>query len=220
MSDFEKVNPQVIGDRQRPWRAMFRVECTGGNVEDAVEAPATYQPDRFIYAEGDSWFDKFTPLPTRGTNLLDAIRLPYMSVVVDVSKIGSEASEMVSGQQGRQTKAIFDLLEFDAILLSAGGNDLKNLFVETFAERAAKKGDAAWTDEELKRFATPETYSGFFVTICGHIETFIKMRDSGKCTGPKKPPILIHGYDYLQPRNAAAVIFYGTCSDGDLGCNR
>src|SRR5690349_15369500 len=121
MNHFVQASQQALRDPARPWRAMFRVECTGGNVSDAIEAQGTYMPERMIYAEGDSWFDKFTPIPTSGTNLLDAIRLPFVSVVVDVSKIGSEAREMVTGQQARQTRAMFDLLSFDAILLSAGG---------------------------------------------------------------------------------------------------
>lgn len=209
MTTTVQVNPEVARNPARPWRAMFRVECTGGSVSEAIAGCARYMPEKTIYAEGDSWFDKFTPIPTSGTNLLDAIRLPFVSVVVDVSKIGSEASEMASGQQARQTRAMFNVLKFDAILLSAGGNDLKNLFADLFEGRAAQGGDKPWTQQEVDEASRPARYTDFFDKICGHITTFVRLRDAGKRTG-KDVPIFLHGYDYLQPRNAGATVLAGT----------
>ena len=55
-----------------------------------------------------------------GTNLLEAIQTPFFTGVVDASHIGDEVRDMVRGHQGKQTVVLFDMFDFNAILLSAG----------------------------------------------------------------------------------------------------
>ncbi len=194
------------------WRAMFRIDTTGGNVLDVVRAIDGASFERLVYAEGDSWFDKFTPIPRTGTNLLDAIRTPFAAAVVDVSHIGSEVREMVNGRQARQTKAMFDTFDFDAIALSAGGNDLKNVFAELFASRALLDNGlpAPWSEDDLARLSRPASYAEFFGEVVGHIRSFVALRDASRRQRVRSAPILLHGYDYLQPRPAGAEIFAGS----------
>lgn len=192
------------------WRGMIRVECRGGNPEDVSSAQRHYLPERLVYAEGDSWFDKFTPIPWTKTNLLAAIKLPFLAVVADVSHIGDETEDMVRGQQARQTRAMFDLHKFDAILLSAGGNDLKNLFADMFEQRAAERGSASWSAAELDDLANPRHYEQHLKQVKENIQAFIAMRDNGKSTRNPKPPLFVHSYDYLQPRPAGAMVFAGS----------
>src|SRR5690242_18144293 len=71
------VKPQLLSDRSKGWRGMVRIEATGSNVADVAEAERHYVPQKLIYAEGDTWFKKFSPLPLSSMNLLDAIRVPF-----------------------------------------------------------------------------------------------------------------------------------------------
>jgi hypothetical protein len=208
MGHAQAISRELLQDRHGGWRGMVRIESVGGDVNDVIAAERMYLPERLVYAEGDSWFDKFTPVPATGTNLLDAIRTPFFTAVVDAARIGDEANEMVAGSQGRQTRAMFDMFVFDAILLSAGGNDLKNLFAERFRQRALAQGDAPWSKAELDQLADPASYKDDFNGVIASIVKFIGLRDAGRKT--RHTPILVNGYDYLQPRPAGAVIFSGT----------
>lgn len=207
---FPDFNSKVsLSGQQGPrvWRGMIRAEARGGNPEDITKAIQLYLPEKLVFAEGDSWFDKFTPIPATGTNLLSAIRTPYLTVVADVSHIGDETEDMVRGQQARQTRAIFNLHKFDAILLSAGGNDLKNLFTEYFEQNAAARGTGAWSADEVADLANPAKYGAALEQVASNIRSFISMRDHGKKTGNPRTPLFLHTYDYFQPRPAGAMIF-------------
>jgi len=203
------VHPAVLADPSRGWRRMIRIETVSGDVGEVIKATNDFLPERLIYAEGDSWFDKFTPIPSTGTNLLDAIRTPFLTAVVDVAHIGDEVRDMVRGHQARQTRAMFKLFSFESILLSAGGNDLKNAFADLFAAKAlANEGFASpFQPQDLDRLATPGSYTEFFDEVVGNIGRFVDLRDSASDAVTRAAPIFVHGYDYLQPRPAMAQIF-------------
>ena len=204
------VNPAVLNSKSKPWRSMLRIDTVGADVNVVQKAWADFHPEKLVYAEGDSWFDKFTPIPVTGTNLLETIRTPFFTAVVDVAHIGDEAKDMVRGWQERQTKAMFDIIDFDAILLSAGGNDLKNIFADLLQSKGPSVGGGAkaWTKQDLQNLASATTYAGYFDRIVEDIKRFVALRDGSKRC--KNIPLLIHGYDYFQPRPASAEIFKGT----------
>jgi hypothetical protein len=206
------VKAAFLDRRDSAWRSMTRIDSTDGSVAYVSNQLSNLMPQKLIYAEGDSWFDKFTPIPSAGTNLLDEIRLPFHSAVVDVSHIGDEVRSMVEGVQARQTRAMFKIFDFDAILLSAGGNDLKNIFSELFAAKARldKGFTSPWQPEDLDRLSRPNTYQAFFKEVIRNIGRFIDMRDHAENLKTRNAPIFVHGYDYFQPRPAAAAIFIGT----------
>ena len=206
------VNPQLLADSKGRWRRMMRIESVGANVSDVIKATSELLPERLVYAEGDSWFDKFTPIPMSGTNLLAAIRTPFLTAVVDVAHIGDEARDMVSGHQARQTRAMFNLFDFDAILLSAGGNDLKNVFTDMFASKAlANEGiSSTFQPKDLDKLSTPSTFKEFFAEVMRNIGRFVDLRSAARREITRAAPILVHGYDYLQPRPAGADIFVGS----------
>lgn len=191
---------------------MIRIDTVGGDVSEVIKATNDFLPQRLVYAEGDSWFDKFTPIPMSGTNLLDAIRTPFLTAVVDVAHIGEEVRDMVRGHQARQTRAMFKLFNFNAILLSAGGNDLKNVFADLFAAKAlANEGfRSPFQAQDLERLATPASYTEFFGEVIRNIGRFVDLRDSADNAGTRAAPIFVHGYDYCQPRPAMAQIFAGS----------
>jgi hypothetical protein len=207
------VRAELLADRRSGWRRMLRIEAVDASVRTVSDAVSELLPDRLVYAEGDSWFDKFTPIPLSGTNLLDAIRTPFHAAVVDVAHIGDEAHEMVQGRQALNTVAMFRLHDFHAILLSAGGNDLKNVFADLFAAKAlARQGLAVgrWTTAELDRVPQPRTYSAFFAGVIDSMRSFVALRDASPRAQTRGAPILLHGYDYFQPRPAGAQVFAGT----------
>jgi hypothetical protein len=192
------------------WQPLHRIEDTGGDLQVVQAALAQSGFERLLYAEGDSWFDKFTPIPMAGANLLDAVRSPFVAGVVDASHIGDEAREMVSGRQARQTKAMFDVFDFDLILLSAGGNDLKNVFSDLFTSRvlAAQGVKTAWSAHELAR--APADHSAVFDGVIASIGRFIGLRDAARRDRTRAAPIVLHGYDHLQPRPAPATLLAGS----------
>lgn len=185
------------------WRRMFRVEARSGVVSDVSAQLDAIQPECVVYAEGDSWFDKFTPFGERGTNLLDALRVPKLTAVVDVAHIGDLIEEMVSGGQSRQTATLLDFFDFDAILLSAGGNDLRGLFARAFAE--APRG---WTLRKVRELVDPALHGLELAPIVADLEKFVRLRDRSRRNADT--PIFLHGYEYLQPRPAGAEIFRGS----------
>ena len=193
------------------WRRMLRIDTLGGDTTIVIQALTQLQPERLVYAEGDSWFDKFTPLPLTGTNLLEEIKTPFLTAVVDVAHIGDEVRSMVTGWQAQQTKAMFDLFEFDAILLSAGGNDLKNRFVEMVDGKVSSGGvRSVASAAEIARLATPASHREFLAGVMSNISRFVALRTNAHKAKTRKAPIFVHGYDYLQPRPAGAIVFGGT----------
>lgn len=209
--DKDTALPVHPGEMQ-DWIPLHRIENTGGDVGVVSRAIQTYPFQKLLYAEGDSWFDKFTPLPTTGTNLLEAIRLPVFAGVVDVSHIGDVSSDMVRGWQRRQTRAMFKLFDFDAILLSAGGNDLKNLFASLYdevVERQEQGGPVNLTAEK-QTLAQGQVEDKYFDQVLSNIAAFIALRDAAKSDRTRRAPLVLHGYDYLQPRPAPATLFAGT----------
>ena len=206
------VNPALLADPARGWRKMLRIDTVGGDVFEVIKATNDFLPQRLVYAEGDSWFDKFTPIPSPGTNLLDAIRTPFLTAVVDVAHIGDEVRDMVRGHQAQQTQAMFKLFSFQAILLSAGGNDLKNIFADLFATQAlVNEGvTSAFQPKDLDRLANPASYTEFFADVVQNIGRFVDLRNSARDAVTRAAPIFVHGYDYLQPRPAGAQIFAGS----------
>jgi hypothetical protein len=163
-----------------PWRGLFRVEANSGLVSDVSRGLEAIQPERAVYAEGDSWFDKFTPIGVRGTNLLDALRAPFLTAVVDVAHIGDEIHEMVSGRQERQTRTLMRFFRFDAILLSAGGNDLRALFEREFVERTRP-----WTKPEVMELVHRSRHRDFFLPVIQDIGRFFDLRDDSRSTAAR-----------------------------------
>lgn len=187
------------------WRRMIRFDSVSADWSYFSAEDDAHRPEKRVLAEGDSWFDKFTPIPISGANLLDAIRTPWHTAVFDVSKIGDTSSDMVSGWQARQTRTLLNLFEFDLILLSAGGNDLKNLY----AEKLDALDEGGLSPAEITSLVDPATYAAEFATVIEHIRSFVAMRDAAGRATNRRVPILINGYDYFQPRPARAPLFDG-----------
>jgi hypothetical protein len=189
------------------WRPTYRIDSVGGDVHEINKAVQELHFEKLIFAEGDSWFDKFTPITKSGTNLLDALRLPYYTGVVDVAHIGDISSDMVAGHQREQTETIFKLHGFDAIIFSGGGNDLKNLFAELYRGNVNPKLKHPAVANTGKYVAPDDDQ--FFDDVIDNIKAFVALRDASPQIKTRSAPIFVNGYDYLQPRPVKGAIFGG-----------
>ncbi|MEN9893568.1 MAG: hypothetical protein RLY78_3863 [Pseudomonadota bacterium] len=209
----KKAPAPVNTDQMAHWKPLHRIENMGASVQITANELHGLPYSRLLYAEGDSWFDKFTPLPKSGTNLIEALRLPEFSVVVDASHIGETADKLVKGWQRRQTQAQFDLFGFDAILLSIGGNDLIDLFEEIYLKQAEAQAGQMLRPDDLQKvhaLIRGEVITPFFDQVIANIKHFVGQRDRAKNAKTSKAPLILHGYDWMQPRPAKSIILAGT----------
>lgn len=188
------------------WRALQRIESLAGIVADSVGEAHSEPLERMIYAEGDSWFDR------AGANLLDALRTPFCAAVVDFSHIGDQVRDLVSGHAARQTCAMFELFEFDAILLSAGGNDLRSTFSILYEEMARRRAGVApsFPSAEVEWLAEPASLTHLVADVVQNVGRFVDLRNASRNRRTRAAPIFVHGYDYLQPRPAGDTLYAGS----------
>jgi len=170
--------------------------------------------ERVLLCEGDSWFDIYTPAPLHEPNLLDALRTPRRTLLVDISHIGDTAKQMATDPQAAGTLTLLNEFKFDALLLSAGGNDLKDAFKEAFTQMIVHaKLKSAPSARVQTTTARPAAADDLFREVVGYIVTWIGLRQRSKLN--HDAPVVLHGYDYLQPRPACARLFLnGPCGAG------
>jgi lysophospholipase L1-like esterase len=149
----------------------------------AQNAPAAFD-DPLILAEGDSWFNKFYPT---GDNLLDQLDLPRGSRIIDHSWSGDKADDMFGAARLEPIAQYLDLAEYDAILLSAGGNDI----ISQIGNLLDGNGNAAALDAEKVADA--------FQKIETLLRAFCYSRNG---TRNAETRIFIHAYDFVTPRDA------------------
>ena len=161
--------------------------------------------ERVLLCEGDSWFDIYTPWPLVQPNLLDALRTPRKALLVDISHVGDTAKEMATDPQAAHTLTLLNEFKFDALLLSAGGNDLKNAFNEAFIQSIIHtRANTEMPREVALMTTTPSKADSIFEDVVGYIVQWIALRQKSKLN--KHTPVVLHGYDYIQPRPAFARI--------------
>jgi hypothetical protein len=159
--------------------------------------------ERVVLCEGDSWFDIFTPWPLHEPNLLDALRTPRAALLVDISHVGDTAKDMATDPQAANTLNLLNEFKFDALLLSAGGNDLKNAFKEAFIAAIVHVKAKSRVPKDLKAMTSRPARAGpIFEEVVGYIVQWIGLRQKSRLN--KDTPVVLHGYDYLQPRPAPA----------------
>jgi len=173
------------------------------NVVTLAQKLAEGSYERVLLCEGDSWFDIYTPWPLHEPNLLDALRTPRKALMVDISHIGDTAKEMATDPQAANTLTLLNEFKFDALLLSAGGNDLKNAFKEAFIQAIVHTKAKTMMPKDIALMTSaPSRADTIFEEVVGYIVLWIGLRRKSKLN--KDTPVVLHGYDYLQPRPAPA----------------
>lgn len=183
-------------------RKPIRIELTDASLSGLGQAILEAGPfDRIVLAEGDSWFDIFTPFGRGQPNLLDALRLPGHSAIVDLSRIGDTAAAMADGWQAAATADLLDDMVFDALLLSAGGNDLKTIFAERVAREVIATRSHGLAAPALKSRAMRALSDDEPIErVVAAIGRLIDLRDGSERN--RDTPVVLHGYDVFQPRPA------------------
>lgn len=141
-----------------------------------------------LLSEGDSWFS--TPLYY---NLVDWLEVESTEgAFLRMEASGDLATRMFSGDNLRKIGSRLRAIEFDALLISAGGNDLVDEFLaETFAGTGPMTVDQAFNRVQA---------SGRFDEVRRAYEALINTAIAAR-PGIR---ILAHSYDYLQRMGAPA----------------
>ena len=82
--------------------------------------------DTKILAEGDSWFayPRRFLIFVKDANIIDHLAEKPNLIILNSSKNGDEAAEMVSGDQKRAYLKRISKMDFNLVLFSGGGNDI------------------------------------------------------------------------------------------------
>jgi hypothetical protein len=193
-----------IRRRVRRRRAVLKPDrIDNPTILDLAQKLASGVYERVLLCEGDSWFGIWTPAPLHEPNLLDALRTSRRTLLVDISHVGDTAKEMATDPQAANTLSLLNEFKFDTLLLSAGGNDLKNAFKELFIEKIVLTRKKMVVPKDLASITAHPAKAGSIIDeVVGYIVSWISLRQKSKLN--KETPVVLHGYDYLQPRPAPA----------------
>lgn len=164
---------------------------------------------RKMLAQGDSWFSiGHLPAGTT-TNLLLDMALPWKTVIVQCGYPG----ELLRRMTDTITKAKFLAMlkgrlahEWDAILLSGGGNDLIEA-VQAPPGAAPRRRILATAPERGNPARGPARYvsEAGWATFADHLQTVFDIFIAAKAGGINEAtPVFLHDYDRATPRDAGA----------------
>ena len=158
-----------------------------------------------IFCEGDSWFS--TPL---AMNLLDWLVWPTPEdeargvplfgaggLFFRTEASGDLATDMFSPRGVRDLADWYDGFEFDLVLVSAGGNDFTDKFLQGLFRGARPMGVAA----AFQRVIDSGRYQEVLAACRAFVERFRAIRP--------RTPILAHSYDYPLRLGRAAHLSLG-----------
>lgn len=202
--------PRRVGTRQPkagqasravPRAAAQLVAARVVKLDDVASGDPDAQPDNPQYArrflgEGDSWFS-YNAVP-HSANVLDQIHLPAPCVVFTLAQPGDTIRHMgriASNPMLRRYLADRNFASnWDAILLSGGGNDLIDA-VQGIIVAGAGTAPGNWINET----ALADTLN----TVAQGYEAIVAARDAPGSPSAGKP-IVVHTYDYPTPNNTPA----------------
>ena len=179
------------------------------DLQSAEPPPLSRYAYRFL-AEGDSWFTISTLNPAKNSNLLFEMAFEQFAVAINCARPGDTLRRMADFHRDPH---FFRLLvgrvahAWDAILLSAGGNDLIDALQVQGADipRASRlllepdERDPARSD--AARYFSDEGWQTFSTYLKANLRQIVELRDRGPSKGA---PIFLHGYAVPTPRPAGA----------------
>ena len=163
---------------------------------------------RKFLAQGDSWFSIGHLPPWSTTNLLQQMTLSRSAVAVNCARPGAELAHMTDSSTAKQFLKLLRgkfALQWDAILVSGGGNDLIDALnsdpTAPAAVRLLLRQDEWGANAGGDRYVSEAGWS----TFANHLEEvllhLLSQRDQGINANV---PLVLHTYDYLTPRDAPA----------------
>lgn len=167
------------------------------------------QAYRFL-AEGDSWFTLGTLNPAKNSNLLFEMAFERFACAVNCASPGDTLRRMAQMSRDPEFAALLAgriARPWDAILLSAGGNDLIDAvqvrgagipLAKRLLREAAEWGDPA---QGAARYLSDEGWQTFATYLKANLDHLVALRERGPSKGC---PIFMHGYACPTPRPAGA----------------
>ena len=202
------------------------IKYVGANQIQGNHAPEINESQWRLLAQGDSWFSiggsifglgSLTPLPPNGSMLL-AMRTAKSSIVVSAAYPGKTLEQMINPRQEVYFRRLISgnlAHQFDAILLSGGGND----FIDVAGIDPATtdpdlkssrilRTPAEWTaDPAPEKYVFKDGWTKLLNRLLGYYAVLVRWRDgtAGEDAAlyPNRGlPLFTHAYDYAQPRQA------------------
>jgi len=191
-------------------RSVYCNGLTNGRILNKLEQQI---PNRqaTILAEGDSWFAIPTPYDLYPTNILHALDLAKNTGIIDLSVVGDKATDMAQGNQYAQLKEIMvgePTIKLDAILLSAGGNDVIERVEQVIGRYVGPALATAKARSEVMEAKTLLTVvDTAVVEVLADIADSIEKICAARGAHNANVPVIIHGYAHVTPREAPARVF-------------
>ncbi|MGF7131445.1 hypothetical protein P3T40_002927 [Paraburkholderia sp. EB58] len=168
-----------------------------------------------LLTQGDSWFSIGQIPPWATTNILFNIRLASSAATVSLASPGKTFVQMINWE--REIKFATYLAggtlayHWDAILLSAGGNDLFDAVLTTPGEtdpvkarlRLLQNPELVPVGTSVTRYLRPDGWDTFFSMITDCFVALLSKRDEAGSQS-KEVPVFVHTYDCPRPRPAPA----------------
>lgn len=184
------------------------------DLDSSVPPPLSDFGWRFL-AEGDSWFTIGSLNPARNSNLLFEMVFRRTACVVNCAYPGDELRKMVQMNRDPRFASLLAgraARHWDALLLSAGGNDLIAALawmgdaVPRCQRLLLKPGE--WGDPALgpARYVCDEGWQTFARYLKENLRLLVELRDRGPSSGV---PLFMHGYAVPMPRPAGAGLGLG-----------
>ena len=177
---------------------------------DSNDPPALEQLGWRFLAEGDSWFTIGSLNPAKNSNLLFELSFGQSAGAVNCAFPGDTLRRM---SQMNRDKQFANLLagkkarNWDAVLLSCGGNDLIDAIgVRGDGLKPAQRlllAPAEWGPESdgPMRYVSADGWLAFARYFQANLEQLLARRLGGPSEGC---PVFMHGYAYPTPRPAGA----------------
>ena len=179
------------------YRADVIQAITLGNVDAPLDPDDPGYDWRFL-AEGDSWFT-IGAIPS--SNLLYELRLNKRAVILNLGYPGDTIAHIaqLSGnwEFSRRLADPRWASNWDAVLMSGGGNDLINRADDIIRSSPTGSGKKAGDYIDAAQMAALQQ------TVQDGYRAIVALRDSAASPNKGKP-IVVHTYDYATPRPAPA----------------
>ncbi len=159
--------------------------------------------DYRIIAEGDSWFTigGFSLQNPWFSNILYTLRFLEEALILDLANPGDTIKHISSMPRDQSFKFAIEEHStdpWDAIILSAGGNDLIDKARMLIMNRLERQGE---TITKPADYCKTIEVSNFLQNIENHFRRLAAIR------GNHSIPMVLHTYDYPTPRDAPARFF-------------
>jgi lysophospholipase L1-like esterase len=189
---------------------MIKLELLLPTLLDSEQAPPLSEFGWRFLAEGDSWFSMGSLNLFTTANVLQEMVFTQRCIAINCALPGDTMQRMVDTRRDPLFTALLDgarARPWDALLISAGGNDLIDALQARGAgvpqsRRLLLRADEWGPPEQgAARYLSDAGWDTFSGYLQANFEALLAQRDRGPSRGC---PVFIHGYAVPTPRPAGA----------------